>query len=567
MAKSVIGALRVDLGLNSAQFTAGLKNAQNTLGKFGTVAGRGFTALAAGATVAAGALGLAVKSSIDHADALNKSAQKAGLTVEALSRLEFAAKLSDVSLEQLTGGLQKLSKSMVDIAAGKGPSAAFQALGISVREADGSLRSSNAVFADVADRFSRMENGATKTALAIQIFGKAGAELIPLLNSGRQGLADMAAESDRLGATISTKTAGAAEKFNDTLTRIQTGMQGTINRIVGETGLLDVLQQLADKLTSPEYANGLVALAGEFVKFADTSIREIDRIGAAMNWLQNNLNLNPLASPVGAGEDALVRDLRNKFNSTKLSAGGTSGGTSGSGAASLAGSFKPLKITIIDESATKASAKAAKEALKSVNDELDVMNASLEIQRDEWEKLQEPLRDTLSMVGSNLSSALGGMISDLMAGKDAVGGLIDSFKSLGDQLIQMALDQAIQGLLKSLLGAFAGSYPGVGAGATGAATYGYSGKGFYGIPSMDGGGYTGSGARGGGMDGKGGFLAMLHPDETVLDHTKGQGGTSLNVTIDARGAQIGAAEQIEQMIRFKLPGLVNKIMRDPYAVG
>jgi hypothetical protein len=68
--------------------------------------------------------------------------------------------------------------------------------------------------------------------------------------------------------------------------------------------------------------------------------------------------------------------------------------------------------------------------------------------------------------------------------------------------------------------------------------------------SYDGGGYTGNGARSGGMDGKGGYLAMLHPRETVLDHTKGQGmvsaGASItqNITIDARGADAGVEARI-----------------------
>jgi len=68
--------------------------------------------------------------------------------------------------------------------------------------------------------------------------------------------------------------------------------------------------------------------------------------------------------------------------------------------------------------------------------------------------------------------------------------------------------------------------------------------------SFDGGGYTGSGSRAGGMDGKGGYLAMLHPNETVLDHTRGQGmvsaGASItqNITIDARGADAGVEARI-----------------------
>jgi hypothetical protein len=108
---STIGALKVDLGLNSAAFTAGLKKASSGLEKFSKTAAIGLAAFAAVATTA---LGVAVKHSIDHADALSKSAQKAGVTTEALSRLAYAADFSDVSLDGLTGGLQKLSKAMAD---------------------------------------------------------------------------------------------------------------------------------------------------------------------------------------------------------------------------------------------------------------------------------------------------------------------------------------------------------------------------------------------------------------------------------------------------------------------
>lgn len=77
-----------------------------------------------------------------------------------------------------------------------------------------------------------------------------------------------------------------------------------------------------------------------------------------------------------------------------------------------------------------------------------------------------------------------------------------------------------------------------------------------GLLSLDGGGYTGNGPRSGGLDGRGGFLAMMHPQETVIDHTKGNAqapSPSVSIEIDARGAQVGAAEQIEQTVRAMLP--------------
>jgi outer membrane murein-binding lipoprotein Lpp len=85
--------------------------------------------------------------------------------------------------------------------------------------------------------------------------------------------------------------------------------------------------------------------------------------------------------------------------------------------------------------------------------------------------------------------------------------------------------------------------------------------------SFDGGGYTGSGARSGGVDGKGGFMAVMHPNETVLDHTRGQGvgggAMYFSYSIDARGADAGVEQRLtaalrasEQRTRAAIPGIV-----------
>ena len=259
---SVIGALRVDLGLNSAQFTAGLKKAETGLGKFGKAAAIGLGAVAAAATAAGVALGVAVKGAIDHADALSKAAQKAGTSVEALSRLEYAAKLSDVSLEDLTGSLGKLGKAMLETStnAKSGAAAAFQALGVTVTDASGQLRDSDLVFSDLADRFSRMEDSATKTALAMAVFGKSGAELLPLLNSGADGLKQMADESDRLGLTIDGNSAKAAEGFNDSLTRLQETLRGVTVRVM--KAAVPAIENLTEVLSDPKVADAAATFAG-----------------------------------------------------------------------------------------------------------------------------------------------------------------------------------------------------------------------------------------------------------------------------------------------------------------
>lgn len=242
--------IKVKIDADTTGLTKGLAAATEKLTKFGKVAGA-----AIGVAVVGAAAGLAAltKAAIDNADELSKVSQKMGITVEALSRLQYAAKLSGVELSGLQTGMNALARNM---AAG---SEAFTQLGVAITNSDGTLRSSVSVIGDIADRFAGMEDGATKTALALGIFGRAGADLIPLLNGGSAGLAAMAQEADNVGATISGTTAKAAERFNDTLSKIEATMGGVVNKVM--VAALPALQSLADTLASPEFASAAAALA------------------------------------------------------------------------------------------------------------------------------------------------------------------------------------------------------------------------------------------------------------------------------------------------------------------
>lgn len=303
----VIGALRVNLGLDSAQFSAGLKKTQVGLDRFGKVAAIGFAAAATAAVAAGAALAVAGKRAIDTADNMSKTAQKVGVATEALSRLNHAAGYSDVTLEQLTGGLQKLTKNLADVASGQGAQAAvaLQALGISAIEADGKLRQADEVFTDIADRFGRMEDGSTKTALALQLFGRAGAEMIPLLNSGKDGLKAMADESDRLGLTISGKTGRAAEQFNDTLNKVGKTLDGVALRVT--EAALPALQDMANLLASPEVASAAQTLGATMVT-AFTAV--VQAVATTTNAIKGFFDwLNGMGGPTPGNGAPLLNGL------------------------------------------------------------------------------------------------------------------------------------------------------------------------------------------------------------------------------------------------------------------
>jgi len=185
----------------------------------------------------AAAIGDFVQGGIDAADAAGKVAQKAGLAVRDVAGLELAYELAGLGGEALVTSMAKLSKGIVD------GSATFQLLGVSTKDASGQFRSTKDVMYDLADRFSGLEGGALKTKLAMDVFGKSGADLIPLLNGGSAGLKEMEEMAAKLGLTIEQSTVVNAEKFNDTVDLLKKGSEGVARGVAAE--LLPTLSALA----------------------------------------------------------------------------------------------------------------------------------------------------------------------------------------------------------------------------------------------------------------------------------------------------------------------------------
>lgn len=234
---AVIGALRVVIGADSAALDKGLKEAQSQLSRFtGSIKNVGLVAAGALAGVAGGAA-VAIRSALKDADNLGKLAQSIGLPVEELSKLKYAAELSDVSLEEFGKSIVKLSRSMSEVAGGNTAGAAaqaFNALGISVRDASGQVKSSDTILAEVADRFASYRDGANKTAIAVALFGRAGASMIPLLNQGAAAINNAKSEAEEFGLVVDSKAAAAAEVFNDNITRLGKVSAGVWTQIAAQ---------------------------------------------------------------------------------------------------------------------------------------------------------------------------------------------------------------------------------------------------------------------------------------------------------------------------------------------
>lgn len=227
-------------------------SALNLKGVFGAALG----------AISAGAIGSAFKNVLDGADSMGKLAQQTGIAVEQLSGLNYAAKMSDVETEALGSSLKKLAKNAFDTANGTGEAKdAFAALGISVKDSAGKVRGGGDLLNELADKFAGLEDGTEKTALAMQIFGKSGAQMIPLLNEGSKGIAEMTAEAEQFGLIITRDVSESAEALNDNLTRLGSAIEGAMIQAFKDT--IPALRDLSDEVIEFVKRTELVKTAGE----------------------------------------------------------------------------------------------------------------------------------------------------------------------------------------------------------------------------------------------------------------------------------------------------------------
>jgi hypothetical protein len=181
-----------------------------------------------------------IKQTIDLADSLNKMSQKVGVSVDSLYAMQAAGKLADVSMESLEKGLAKFNKGLGLASMGSGDTAnALKNLGISLKDSSGHLKNSDQYLSEVSDKFQAMPDGIAKTTLAMQLFGKSGAELIPLLDGGSASLKEFS-------GIMNADTAKDAERINDSFTRMGLAFESSKTKIL--TGMLPAIESLSSTM-------------------------------------------------------------------------------------------------------------------------------------------------------------------------------------------------------------------------------------------------------------------------------------------------------------------------------
>lgn len=226
----------------------------------------------------------------------------------------------------------------------------------------------------------------------------------------------------------------------------------------------------------------------------------------------------------------------------------------------------------------------------TVTDQINSMSAEYASATVEMERMaaqQRAMDEEMAFYKGTFSSFFTSFAQGIRNGESAWESFGNAATSALDRIADRALSMAADGLFDMLFGAVMG---GIGGGFGGnPMSLGAGGAGFLGGgasawgPTFAGGGYTGSGPRSGGIDGMGGFPAILHPQETVIDHTRRAANQNqandnrstrgpLNITINGTGLsqeQVTAAigDALDHYDRFQAPQTFNRVQNDPMARG
>lgn len=187
------------------------------------------TAAVVGTTAALFGITLATARAGDQATKMGK---RLGLTTAEVQEMSFAAELADAGVADLESGMRRLTKSASDAQRGlKTATDAFGDLGVEVEDTGGQLKTPLELFLETADAISLIDNDSKRAALAMEVFGRGGARLIPLLKEGRAGIEELREEARALGFVFDDEAAAAAEKFADDVVKLRLVGEGLRNTI------------------------------------------------------------------------------------------------------------------------------------------------------------------------------------------------------------------------------------------------------------------------------------------------------------------------------------------------
>ncbi len=551
------------------------------------------------AVATAGIFTLLVKQSLSATDSLAKTARKIGVTTEALASMRYAAKLTGVETATMDMALQRFTRRAAEAAKGTGEAkGALKELKLDATELIKLPLEQQ--MQELAGAFAEVETDADKVRLAMKLFDSEGVALVNTLGIGKQGLIEMAAEANKLGITLSKDATDGVEDANDAFTRLGQLFKGVRDQTVAH--LAPALETLATTLKE-KVLTAIEATDGGVEQFAkNLAVKILNGVMAAIKGLQ-----------------ALVNAVIGTFNDIRTAAASFTGffkSDDEKNALQLQKAMQKINETMSErqrliDSTTGRMQRSHQLAQESDQAQLDSMQALLDKRVEVGDtplipevNMADQIQETFDNIIAGITGVgeaknnLGETPPVVPKEKDTRNALqknFDALKKAGKNEIDFenkrsdekakivasglqknlaiagqkskkmfALSKAA-GIAEALISTYQGAAKSMGAYpfpinvamAASSVAAGMAQVSAIRSQSFEGGGFTGHGSRSGGVDGKGGVPAILHPNETVIDHTKSGGAQTVQKEGDIIVNQtINVTTSVQQTVRAEIENLM-----------
>ena len=542
------------------------------------------------ATAGAAAAAALTKASMANIDEMAKIADRIGMTTESLAGLQHAASLAGVENKTLEKSLQNLTIGISNAADGTGLAKdALLELGLNAKALE-QLPVDQQMNA-VADAMQGVKNQTDKVRIAYELFGARGVKVLNMLGDGSAGLSEMAKEAEHLGISISRVDAAQIEQANDAVTRASGVFTGLGNQLATAFSPLitkvadsfrqaaldtvdfgDIGQKVVNTLvtTYGKLADGIFYLRLGFkmlsVKMLEVAKVIVDKLDPVFTWLAEKYN--NIAKVLGL-------DLIDTGKFAKISE--NLAGAAELGMAQVREMMaQPLPSegiqatydAIVEETRrvaeTIAEEAPGKVIAESFEDGVDTAVKSLGFLDQQAEEGAKKLTEFMNKNATERTEHVVGELNNMF------GAVAGNNKKLFAANKAFQIAQAIMDTYRGATLAMS-SYPPPINFAMAAATVaaGMANVQQIRAQSFLGGGFTGNGSRSGGLDSKGGKLAMVHSNEYILDTKKPggmPGGITINNNVDARGSdETRVRAAIEKASRETIMSIQDLMARGRFA--
>ena len=520
--------------------------------------------LAAGAT--ATALALLVDKSFQAVDAIGKTSTQTGIATDTLQAFHLAARESGTTVEGANTALIKFARSIGDASRGlKTQKDIFNDLGVELKDNNGNLKDFDTLLVETAVGISNMADQSTRAAALAGLFGRQGVILTGAIKDlSQRGLQDFITRAKQLGIVLSEKVIRRTEQFNDAVGVIKMQLGSFVNNIT--TSFLPVFEKMQEKIAEAiqsmiDSAGGMdklgMSIANSIIDASASGIEAVGQLQFAFadfvanleqllpkaqisygNFIADLLKATPaLGNAFGTIADVMLRVKEAELDLSKAEKNIASEEFLEK-TKKAADSLRGMKITADD---LVDSVDGVSEGIKENGNVFTDLLSPIQKYKQSLEDVNLSIEDaTVASMKKMEDTIMDGIKTGKLAFEDFANFVVE-------QLMRIAIQQMI---LKPITSGFESFFEG------------FNKK----TPSGDGGGFTGLGARAGGVDGKGGFPAILHPNETVIDHTKGQGmGATVNFnisTVDAAGF-----DQLLASRKGLITSIINNAMNNQGKMG